>query len=469
MHELLTLTLVELAETLRAKKASPVELMAAVVARCDETHEALNALVVSRDREALMDDAKAAEARIAAGDARPLEGIPFAVKDLEDAAGLPTCHGSRLYEDDGPVDHDSIQVARLKAAGAIVLGKSNTPEFGFTAITKNLVHGVTTSPWGTARSPGGSSGGAAALVAAEITPLVTSSDGGGSIRIPASFTGTFGLKTSFGRVPKGPSEFWDYGNTGVYGPLTKTVEDAALFLDQVVGHDGRDPKSLPHPGFKYVDAVHEPPPRGLRIGYSPDLGYGVVESGVASIVEDAARVFEKLGHNLSAVAGGPPEMGTQWGLLNAYQMGGELHDRLSGRESDVSRSLMQGLTMARGIEQSWWGEASRRRAQVIAWCAELFAQYDVLLTPTTPFVAPPAKGPFPRETEGRPHPPSSAGTFTIPFNLALNPAASVRAGLHDGMPVGLQIVVPHHRDDLALQLARSFERERPWHPDWPLR
>jgi aspartyl-tRNA(Asn)/glutamyl-tRNA(Gln) amidotransferase subunit A len=301
--------------------------------------------------------------------------------------------------------------------------------------------------------------------------LVTASDGGGSIRIPASFTGCFGLKPSFGRVPRGPMSHWDYGATSVYGPLTKTVADAALFLDVVVGADGADPRSLPHPGYRYVDRLRDAPPAALRVALSLDLGCGAVQADVARVVEEAALALAaRVGATVTRVAGGPPEMGAEWGLLNAYELGAELGERLEGREGEVSRSLMDGLRMARGLTQAWWGQTARRRAEVVTWCAALFEDHDVLITPTTPFTAPPAKGPFPREIDGNPLPLSSAGTFTIPFNLSWHPAASVRAGLSDaGLPIGMQIVVPHHRDDLALMLSLAFERERPGHPHWPLR
>jgi len=203
MYELLGRTVIELTEALRARKASPLELMQAVLARIDETHADLNAVVARRDREALLSEARAAEERIARGEARPLEGIPLGVKDLEDAEGLVTSHGSLPFRNQ-IATRDSTQVRRLRAAGAIVVGKTNAPEFGYTAITKNLVYGVTRSPWSLERTPGGSSGGSAAAMAAGMLPLVTASDGGGSIRIPASFTGAFGLKTSFGRVPHDP-------------------------------------------------------------------------------------------------------------------------------------------------------------------------------------------------------------------------------------------------------------------------
>jgi len=209
MNELLGISLTNLTNKIHAKTVSPVELMDAVLARIDETNGDLNAVVAMRDREALHADASEAEARIAKGDARPLEGIPFGVKDLEDAEGLITSMGSKPFADNVAVK-DSDQVARLRAAGAILLGKTNAPEFGYTAITKNLVYGVTRSPWNLDRTPGGSSGGSSAAMASGMLPLVTGSDGGGSVRIPASFTGTFGLKPSFGRISTGPRARWSY-------------------------------------------------------------------------------------------------------------------------------------------------------------------------------------------------------------------------------------------------------------------
>jgi len=469
MSELLELTLVELCQLLRERRASPVELMQASLDRIQSTHAALNAVVARRPDDVLLAEARAAEARLQQGEGRPLEGIPLGVKDLEDVAGMVTSYGSLAYRDN-LAERDSTQVARLRRAGAIVVGKTNCPEFGYTAITKNLLYGVTRSPWDPERSPGGSSGGSAAALAGEVLPLVTASDGGGSIRIPASFTGAFGLKTSYGRVPRGPFEYWDHGMTAVQGPLTKTVEDAALVLDQVVGHDGHDPASLPHPGMSYAEFVRGRLPGPLRVGFSPDLGYAIVQSDVAAVVEEAASVFEKLGHRLSVIRGGPPELAGQWGLLGAFEIGGRISEFLPAREADFMRSLLDGVHIARGVTQAWWGEMSRARARLLHWVQEQFSEYDLLLTPSVPYDPPPAKGPFPSQTEGRAQIVASVAAFTIPFNLAWNPAASVRAGVSKaGLPVGLQIVGPMQRDDLVLAAARAFERERPWHPHWPLR
>ncbi len=303
MRELLTLSLTDLTESLENGRCSPVELMNAVLARIDEANPDLNAVVAMRDRNVLLVDARESERRLAAGDGRPLEGIPFGVKDLEDAAGLVTSMGSLPFRDN-VAERDSDQVARLKAAGAILVGKTNAPEFGYTAITKNLVYGVTRSPWNLERTPGGSSGGSAAAMAGCVLPLVTGSDGGGSVRIPASFSGTFGLKPTFGRVSAGPRKRWSYRDTSCYGPITKTVEDAGLFLDQVVGPSPHDPNSLPHPGYSYRDKIREPIDGPLRIAFSPDLGYAVVQSDIAAAVEDAVKVFEGLGHKVEDIEGG---------------------------------------------------------------------------------------------------------------------------------------------------------------------
>jgi len=307
MSELLRRPLTEIVGRLARRDLSPVELMEATLERIDATHAKLNAFVQLREREALLADARAAGARIAKGEARPLEGVPLGVKDLEDAAGLLTTHGSVPFKDHRP-EQDSIQVERLRAAGAIVVGKTNAPEFGWTALTKNLIYGETRNPWNLERTPGGSSGGSSAAIAGGVVPLATASDGGGSVRLPATFTGCFGLKPSLGRIPHGPDTQWVTVDTATHGPLTRTVEDAALHLDLVCGEHPLDPQSLPHPGTSYRATLRDLP-SGLRIGFSPDLGYAVVQRDVANVVGEAAQVFEQLGHHVELVSGGPPDAG----------------------------------------------------------------------------------------------------------------------------------------------------------------
>ena len=461
------LSLTDLTAALHAKQLSPVELMQAVFTRIDAVNPALNAVVATFPREALLEQARAAESRLARGEGRPLEGVPLGVKDLEDCAGLVTSHGSLPYKDNLAA-RDSVQVARLRAAGAIPVGKTNAPEFGYTAITKNLVFGTTRSPWSADRTPGGSSGGSAAALASGMLPLVTASDGGGSTRIPASFVGAFGLKPTYGRIPQDHGRLWYYGDTAVHGPLTKTVADNALYLDLTAGYDPRDPKSLPHPGFSYRAKLAEGVPGKLRIAYSPDLGYAVVQSDVAQAVYESARVFEKLGHSVEQISGGPPRLGEAWGKWGAFEMAAAHLHLLPEHERQFQRANAVSMKGAWDMTPEWFSQAAQTRAALSAWAASLFAEYDFLITPTVPFDPPPAKGPFPSETEGRKQLAWGVASFTIPFNLSLHPAASLRVGLsRAGLPIGMQLVAERHRDELVLQAAQAFERERPWHPYWP--
>ena len=404
---------------------------------------------------------RAAEQRWQDGTARPLEGIPLGVKELEDAEGFHATHGSAPFRD-RVAEKDSPQIERLRAAGAIVVGKTNAPEFGFTAITKNLVFGASRNPWNTEHTPGGSSGGSSAAIAGGVVTLATASDGGGSVRLPASFTGCFGLKPSFGRIPNEGKELWVMDDTAGQGPLTRTVEDAAIHLDATVGAHPLDPNSLPHPGYSYREILRNLP-AGLRVGYSPDLGYAVVQGDVAEVAYDAARVFEELGHEFVPIEGGPPLMAQEWGLVGSFELLGKLGHLLPEREGDFGRAFLKGVKAGASMTPALWTEIRRKREALNQWCADVFAHVDLLLTPTIPYDAPPARGPFPSEIDGRRQPPAGVASFTIPFNLSWHPAATVRAGLSQaGLPVGLQIVGPRHRDDLVLQASWAFEQARPW-------
>lgn len=466
MKELLYRPLTEVVTRLSTGEISPVELMRTTLDRIRETQPALNSFCQIGEDDLLLASAKTAEERIRRGDARPLEGIPLGVKELEDALGFRSTHASVPYRDNMP-ESDSIQVERLKSAGAIVVGKTNAPEFGYTAISKNLLFGVSRSPWNPDHSPGGSSGGSSAAIAGGVVPLATASDGGGSVRIPASFTGTFGLKVSYGRIPHGPEALWVMDDTAVHGPLTRTVADAALHMDVVVGAHPLDPKSLPHPGLSYCDVLRDLP-KNLRIAYSPDLNYAVVQSDVAAVVADAAKTFEDLGHSIDEISSGPPEPGYAWGIGGAFELLARLSPLLPDREEDFGRGFIQGVKMGAKMDPDLWRQLRDFREKLNRWCASIFDEYDLLLTPTVPFDAPPARGPFPAETEGRKQPAATVGSFTMPFNLSWHPAATVRAGISKaGLPAGLQIVGPRHRDDLVMQASWAFEQARPWSDAWP--
>jgi len=462
-------SLTELGSALRERAISAVELMQHTIRAIDRSGPRWLAVVSRREPDALLADARASQARIDRGEGRALEGIPFGVKDLEDAMGLTTTYGSKLFADARPAARDSIQVSRLRAAGAIVVGKTNTPEFGHAPFTKNLLYGVTSSPWDPARTPGGSSGGAAAALAGGVLPLVTASDGGGSIRVPASFCGAFGFKPSHGRVPIGPRDAWDPLAMEAYGPLTKTVTDAALVLDVIAGPHAEDVFSLPAPDFRFADRLEPSQARRLRIAYSPDLGAIPVEDDVATSVEQAVHAFRELGHEVTTVPGGPPDLGMYWGLAFGQHLDHWMGAEMAARAGDVTRTLIQWVTASREAPPAFWGEQARARMTAIRWFADLFAHFDILLTPTVPCDPPAARGPLPTHVGARALPPSGLASFTLPANVAWLPAATVRAGKsRAGLPVGLQIIAPRGADDRVLSTARAFERYRPWHPNWPI-
>ncbi len=459
----------ELADRIRSKQLSPVELMQACLDRIDETNGVLNAFIAMRPKEELLDDARKVGDRIAKGeDPGPLAGLPFGVKELEDLHGFPSTHASLPYKDNYPRG-DSTQVTRLKKAGAIAIGKTNSPEFGYTAFTKNLIWGVTRNPWNPERTPGGSSGGSSAAVAAGQVPFCTGSDGGGSVRIPACWTGMPGMKVSFGRIPMGPSEMLGWNDTSVFGPMVRTVKDAALYIDSVVGTSETDPNSLPHPGYSYVDVLDRLP-KGLRIAWSPDLGYATSEPDVLREVTSAAREFEKMGYKVDEVHKIFDDTGMLWAKSSGAQTYAYLHDKLEDHMEEFGRAFIKGTLTAKRVTPEKYGAGQRARAQLVNQLAEFFESYDLLLTPTLPIEAIDARGHWPEVIGGKPvkHP-LHVVAFTYPFNLSGHPACSVRAGLSDnGLPVGLQIVGGRHRDDLVLQAAYAFEQARPWNDKWPV-
>lgn len=459
-----------LARAVRRRERSPVELVRAALARIEALNPSLNAFVALR-AEAALAEAAVLERRIAAGeDVGLLAGLPVGVKDLEDVADMPTTFGSIPFKHWRPRG-DSVQVARLKRAGAIILGKTNTPEFGYTGLTKNLVFGVSRNPWNLDRTPGGSSGGSAAAIASGMVPLVTASDGGGSVRIPACYVGAFGLKPSFGRIPVGarePGNMLPWVDTVCYGPLTRSVRDAALFLDAVAGPDPSDPDSLPPPGISY-EATLERFPARLKIGVSKTLGYALVQDDVWREVESAVGVFRDLGHDVEMIDDELPDLGIEWALVCAAESYALLAPELEKHRGEWGRAFLEGLERGRDITPEFMGKAARKRALLNEALARIFERYALLLTPTLPTDAFDAAGPFPRAINGQPIPTAlGAVAFTYPFNFSGHPAGTVRAGFSDaGLPVGLQIVAPRHQDQLVLQAAYAYEQAAPWSDRWP--
>ncbi|MEJ2724903.1 MAG: amidase [Deltaproteobacteria bacterium] len=457
---------VELVRLIKSKQLTPLELITETLKRIDAVNPEINAFVAVR-REAALNEAKEMTERLASGDGLgPLGGIPIGVKDLEDVEGMVTSFGSVPYKHN-VAERDSTQVARLRRAGAIVLGKTNTPEFGFTGFTKNLLFGVTVNPWNKERTPGGSSGGSAAAVTAGMVPMATGSDAGGSIRIPASYSGCFGLKTSFGRIPLGPSPFLQIFHFMSLGPLTRTVRDAALYLDCVAGYHPCDPASLPSPNLSYATCLEDMPQR-LRVAFSPTLGFAKVQKDVLDQAEKAAACFEEMGHQVELWDGAFPDVADAWSKLMDCELYGMLHKSLDQNREKMGRTMVKSLDEVQAFSLKDLVEAQNLRTRLNRILWKMFETYDLLLTPTMPTEAFGAKGPPPSEIDGHPIPLLWAVAFTYPFNLSGHPAASAPAGFTgSGLPAGLQIIGPHHREDLVLQAAYAYEQARPWAGRWP--
>jgi len=449
----------DLAAAIARRKISPVDAVKAVLDAIDEK-KTLNAWVTV-DADAALKAARAAERAAMRRGARlgPLHGVPFGVKDLVITRGVRTTFGTPLYHDNVPTE-DAPSVARMKAAGGIMIGKTNTPTFGWVGVTDNLIFGLTRNPWNLERTPGGSSGGAGAALAAGMAPLHIGTDGGGSIRKPSAFTGTFGLKASYGRVPVYPaSAAWSVSHVG---PMTRTVKDAALMLNVIAGPDERDPYSLPAERVDYVKAL-KGSLKGLRVAYSETLGLApAVDPEVRNATAKAARVFRELGCRVEATN---PSWASPWEPWRAIFLGG-IAARLAPY-LDRKKEIDAGLLAI--VEESLaWPPAKYVQAWVdrLAWCAKamaFFERYDLLLTPTVASPPFPHGILYPGEIDGVKVGREASSIFTYPFNLTGQPAASVPCGFtRDGLPIGLQIVGRRFDDATVLRASAAFETARPW-------
>jgi aspartyl-tRNA(Asn)/glutamyl-tRNA(Gln) amidotransferase subunit A len=388
----------EIAALVRDKQLSPVEITAALLARIEALDPRLNAFCL-----VTADAARAAarEAEIAVMKREPLgalHGVPLSLKDVLYTRGLRTTGGSRLFADLVP-EEDTVAVGRLKAAGAIILGKTNTSEFGHKALTDSPLFGVTRNPWDLERTPGGSSGGAAAAVASGLGPVALGTDGGGSVRIPASFCGLVGMKPSFGRVPQTPG-FPGWDHVGTTGPLARSVRDAAVVLDVIAGGDDRDRTSLPREAGSYLAACDDDV-RGLHVAWTPDLGYAAVEDRVLDICGNAAAEFETLGCHVEVVNPGWENPEEAFSTILAAQFYAAWADELPAREADMDASLVRFIRRGGAVTARDYLGAM---AKVSAYWQEVhvfLARFDLLLTPTAA-VAPFALGAgVPREIAGR--------------------------------------------------------------------
>jgi aspartyl-tRNA(Asn)/glutamyl-tRNA(Gln) amidotransferase subunit A len=437
----------------RGKQLSPVEVLAETLRRLERYEGALNAFVLYDPRAATA-QARASEARWRRGEPQGLlDGVPVAIKDTVLTAGWPRLVGSRTIDPNQDWNEDSPVTAALRAHGAVLFGKTTTPEFGWKPLTDSPLSGVTRNPWELERTPGGSSGGSAAAVLAGICPLAVGTDAGGSIRIPAAFCGIFGLKPTFGRVSVYPPSA--FGDVAHVGPMARTVADAALMLDVIKGPDSRDWHSLPDDGVTYRERVGEGSLKGKRVALSPTLGLAEPEPAVRALVERAADTFRGLGAEVELADPFPqPPKGifeplaraAFWALLRALP---------PNAPALMDPGLVALCRSGERVTQEEYVDAVARRAALGQSLRRFFDRWDLLLAPTMPI---PAAYADPRG-DGRPNPENFPEwmPYTPPFNLTKNPAASVPCGFADGLPVGLQVVGPLYGDLAVLQACRAYE------------
>lgn len=451
---------VDLARMVRAGEVSPVEILDAVYDRIKTLDSRVNAFCALTEESARA-HARAAEAQVAAGSPLgPLHGVPVSIKDLLLTRGVRTMRGSAVYADFVPQEN-APAVDLIQAAGAIVIGKTTTPELGWKGVTDSPVTGVTRNPWNLDLTPGGSSGGAAVAVALGMGPLAVGTDGGGSIRIPASFTGVFGLKPSFGRVPVFPPSA--VGVMSHVGPIAFSVRDAGLMLNGMTGADVRDPFSLPANGMDYLAAC-DGGAQGLRVAWSPTLGYAPVDLEVRTLCERAARVFaDELGCVVEEADPGFANPAPFFKLLWACGLGAAVRDYFPAWAERMDPGLVAMVREYDGASAAELAGAHAERLKLYDVLRRFFERYDLLLTPTMPTTAWKAGVPIPVEIAGGSTAEFRYTPFTFPFNMSGHPAASVPCGLaSSGMPVGLQIVGRRWADAQVLRAAAAFEEARPW-------
>jgi len=449
-------SLADLTKAVKAKEVSARELTQHSLDRIQKLDPTYNAFVAV-DAERALDEADALDQRIAGGhDPGPLAGIPLGVKDLHNAVGYVTTHGSALYADDPPATADDPFVARLRAAGCVIVGKTNTPELGWMGNTSNAVFGPTLNPYDISRGPGGSSGGSAAALAAGMVPLATGSDGGGSIRIPSACCGLSGMKPSLGRVPGGGQHPPGWPDLSTNGPMARRIADVARALDVTVSPDPTDLRALPRPEASWLAAI-EDPHVPVRVAYAPTLGYATVDAEVSEVCAQAVSVLESLGADVvvvdSVFDADPVRDFLTFTAACTLRTLRPYREHPRWDEVDPMLRYLTDAAQATTAEQLLL-VVDRFHAMNLR-LVELFRTARILVTPTCSGVAPFA-GDFNSTVNGE----TTANwiQFTYPFNMTRSPAATVHAGTSSGgLPIGLQLVGPQHGDLVVLRTAAALE------------
>ena len=452
----------QLMEMMDAGEVSSVELTEMFLGRIEEFNPRLNAYLTVSGAEA-MAQAREADAARARGERAPLLGLPTSIKDLEATKGIRSTMGSLVFTDMVP-DRDSVLVERVKNAGAVILGKTNTPEFGLLGVTQNRLGDPCCNPWDPTRTSGGSSGGAAAAVIAGLSSVAPGTDGGGSVRLPSSFCGLYGLKPTLGRVPRAGGFGKPSPNlTSQAGPMARTVQDAALLLQVIAGHDSRDPSSLRSPLPDYSAGLGQSI-QGLRIAWSADLGYCPVDPEVLESTAAAAQMFQEFGcvvEETDFALDNPLPPFYDIFYSNNFASWGHLLEENPDGLTDYGRTFLEHGAHATGVD---FAKAIAAVEIMRARLADLLERYDLLMTPTVAVPAFP-HGQFPPKIGDRVMEDARRGfsPYTRPFNVIGSPAASIPCGMSsDGLPIGLHIVGRHEDEATVLKASSAFEQARPW-------
>ena len=464
MAELRDLTAVELLAGYRDGSFTPLEATRDVLAAIDSGNDAVNAFVLV-DHDSALEDAERSSERWSRGEPLgPGDGVPTSIKDIFFTEGWPTLRGTWLIDEAGPWDQDAPCTARLRETGAVLLGKTTAPEFAWKGVTDSLRHGSTGNPWNPDLTSGGSSGGSATAVGLGMGPWSVGTDGGGSVRIPASFTGTVALKPTYGLVPMFPAS--PFGTLAHAGPMTRTVSDTALLMDVIAGFDSRDWSALPTPTTSFLDGLDDGV-EGLRIAFSANLGYVENDPEVEALVRAAVDVLADAGAVVEEIDPGFTDPVDAFELL-WFAGAAKVLDAYGPDAIDkVDPALRLGIETSGRVNASEFLDANQVRMDLGLRMGRFHETYDLLLTPTMPITA------FPRGQEAPDGWPSQHWTswtpYSYPFNMTQQPAASVPCGFTtDGLPVGLHVVGPRHADRLVLRAARAYEKAAAWPTDRPV-
>jgi len=465
-EEICFMSAVDMAKAIKNGEETSSEILEIFIERIQKLNPIINAYCTP-SFDLARDMAKKADISIKTGEnLGSLTGIPTSIKDLMLTKGIRTTYGSKLHENYIP-EEDEIVVKRLKKAGCVILGKTNTPAFGHVALTNNKIFGETKNPWNTETNSGGSSGGAAASVAAGMGPLALGSDGGASIRVPSSCCGVYGLKPTFGRIPRYPHDTIAFWSMDHYGPIVRYVKDAALMLNVMKGYHPGDKNSFPDDNIDYIKIL-EDKPKKLKIGYSMTLGFGkVLEDEVKDSVLNAIQKFEQYDWDVEEAKLKIKNPGAAFKTLVTIGYAYDLQKAYNTRPEDLSTDLISTIRLGLDTSSMNIGKAKEQRKRLYEVMYQYFRNYDILITPTTPC---PAFKPGWLET-GTTYPKIGKKTlstmdwmtYTYPFNMTGLPAASIPSGwTKSGLPIGMQIVGRRYDEKTVLQVSKAFEEIAPW-------